>query len=123
MERLTENDRGTFLVTTRSGTQHVWHITDEVITVQRNPSRDGNRHWSMADFPNGRPNTVGRVVYWPEVGGHFLYTLHGDTPWTRSSTIRSIERLTREPVTVEDRRAMGDDMLYPTHDLFGNWED
>lgn len=27
-----------------------------------------------------------------------------------------------EPVTIEERRAMGDDMLYPTYDLFGNWE-
>lgn len=27
-----------------------------------------------------------------------------------------------EPVTVEERRSMGDDMLYPTHDIFGNWE-
>jgi hypothetical protein len=26
------------------------------------------------------------------------------------------------PVTIEDRRAMGDDMLYPTYDHFGRWE-
>ncbi len=26
------------------------------------------------------------------------------------------------PVTNEERRAMGDDLLYPTYDLFGNWE-
>lgn len=28
----------------------------------------------------------------------------------------------REPVTIEERRAMGDDMLYPTHNIFGEWE-
>lgn len=33
------------------------------------------------------------------------------------------ERFPGEPVTIEERRAMGDDMLCPTHDLFGNWED
>ena len=27
-----------------------------------------------------------------------------------------------KPVTIEERRAMGDDMLYPTYDLFGRWE-
>lgn len=27
-----------------------------------------------------------------------------------------------EPVTIEDRRAMGDDMLYPTYNIFGEWE-
>lgn len=93
MDRLTENDRGTFLVTTRSGTQHVWTITDERVTVLRNPSRTGNNHWSMGDFPNGRPNIANSVHAWPEVGGCFLYTMSGDIPWTRSSTVRSIERL------------------------------
>lgn len=91
MERLTENDRGTFLVTTKSGTQHTWVITDEGITVERRPSGDG--HWSMSGFPNGRPNTVTRVDMWPEVDGFFLYHMYGDIPWTRSSRIRSIERL------------------------------
>lgn len=27
-----------------------------------------------------------------------------------------------EPVTLEERRAMGDDMLYPTYNIFGEWE-
>lgn len=27
-----------------------------------------------------------------------------------------------EPVTIEERRAMGDDMLYPTYNIFGEWE-
>lgn len=27
------------------------------------------------------------------------------------------------PVTIEDRRAMGDDMLYPTHNIFGEWDE
>jgi hypothetical protein len=27
-----------------------------------------------------------------------------------------------EPVTIEELRAMDDDMLYPTHDIFGRWE-
>jgi hypothetical protein len=27
-----------------------------------------------------------------------------------------------DPVTIEERRAMGDDMLYPTYDHFGRWE-
>lgn len=94
MDRLTENDRGTFLVTTRSGTQHKWVITDEVITVERNPGdSEGGNHWSMFGFPNGRPNYVTKVERWPEVGVTFLYWMHGDIPWTRSSTVRSIERL------------------------------
>lgn len=29
---------------------------------------------------------------------------------------------TDEPVTIEERRAMGDDMLYPTYNIFGEWE-
>lgn len=124
MERLTENDRGTFLVTTKSGTTHLWEIIDShgepFVSVTRRPSNPG--HWSMQGFPNGRPVTATRVDAWPEVGGFFLYHMHGDIPWTRSSRIVSIERIADEPVTVEDRRAMGDDMLYPTHDLFGNWE-
>lgn len=91
MERLTETDRGTFLVTTKSGTEHTWVITDEGITVERRPSRDG--HWSMSGFPNGRPNHVTKVSSWPEVDGFFLYHMHGDIPWTRSSRIRSIERV------------------------------
>lgn len=97
MERLTENDRGTFLVTTKSGTQHKWEIVDSHgephVSVTRMPKRDGEHHWSMDAFPNGRPVTANTVHAWPEVGGCFLYTMHGDIPWTRSSTVRSIERL------------------------------
>lgn len=97
--RLTENDRGTFLVTTRSGTQHKWELIDshgEVhVSVTRMPKRGHESHWSMREFPNGRPVTAAKVVAWPEVGGHFLYTMHGDMPWTRSSKVVSIERLAR----------------------------
>jgi hypothetical protein len=92
MDRLTENDRGTFLVTTRSGTQHTWVLSDEGVTVERNPSPESG-HWSMHAFINGRPNHVTRVEAWPEVGSCFLYFMHGDIPWTRSSTVQSIERL------------------------------
>lgn len=91
MDVLTENDRGVFLVTTRSGTEHVWDISDEGVTVERNPA--GTGHWSMELFPNGRPNVVTDVTAWPEVGACFLYHMYGDIPWTRSSTVRSIERL------------------------------
>lgn len=103
MERLTENDRGTFLVTTLSGSKYKWELRDnhgEVhVSVTRTPKRGHEGHWSMEAFPNGRPVTVNAVHAWPEVGGCFLYTMHGDIPWTRSSTVVSIERLTREPVT------------------------
>lgn len=27
-----------------------------------------------------------------------------------------------EPVTIEELRGMGDDMLYPTYNIFGEWE-
>ena len=94
MERLTENDRGTFVVTTKSGTKHTWVITDDSVTVLRVPA--GDSHWSMRDFRNGVPNIVSKVHMWPEVDGFFLYFLHGDTPWTRSSRIRSIERVDDE---------------------------
>lgn len=92
MERLTAEDRGTFIVTTKSGTTHTWVITDERVTVERNPSKDGEHHWSMSGFNNGRPNTATRVEAWPEVEGFFLYHMHGDIPWTRSARIVSIER-------------------------------
>ena|SRR6478752_8317070 len=96
MERLTENDRGTYLVTTRSGTQHKWEIVDNhgeaFVSVTRMPKRNGS-HWSMVGFPNGRPVTAYRVEVWPEVGSCFVYFMHGDIPWTRSSTVQSIERL------------------------------
>lgn len=93
MDRLTENDRGTFLVITKSGTRHTWVITDESVTIERNPDPNGEHHWSMSGFANGRPNTAIRVEMWPEVGGFFLYHTHGDIPWTRSSRIKSIERV------------------------------
>jgi hypothetical protein len=96
MNVLTEKDRGTFLVTTQ-GSTHIWEITDEHVFVTRNPGRES--HWSMGDFPNGRRNVATKVVAWPEVGGAFMYYLHGDTPWTRSSLIKSIERVdTPQPV-------------------------
>lgn len=95
MERLTENDRGKFLVTTKSGTTHLWEIRDNHgephVSVTRKPSGDG--HWSMVGFPNGRPVTAYRVDLWPKVGGFFLYHMHGDIPWTRSSRVQSIERV------------------------------
>lgn len=90
MNALTENDRGTFVVTTQ-GSTHLWEITDDGVWVTRNPGAES--HWSMRDFPNGRRNRATKVVSWPEVDGMFLYFLHGDTPWTRSSRIRSIERV------------------------------
>lgn len=92
MERLTENDRGTFLVTTQSGTEHVWVITDERVTVQRTPKNTS--HWSMQGFTT-RPYTA-TVETWPEVGSCFLNIVNGgagDAPWTRSSTVKSIERV------------------------------
>jgi hypothetical protein len=94
MDRLTENDRGTFLVTTRSGTQHVWVITDSGVEVTRKAKRGAEHHWSMRDFPE-KPYTA-TVQIWPEVGVCFQNIInggHGDIPWTRSSTVQSIERL------------------------------
>lgn len=96
MDRLTESDRGNFLVTTQ-GSTHLWEITeshgDVHVSVTRNPN--GRGHFSMDGFPNGRPYTA-TVKTWPEVGGLFLNIVSGgagDIPWTRSSRIKSIERL------------------------------
>lgn len=100
MERLTENDRGTFLVTTLSGTKHLWVITDEGVTVQRKAKRDAYHHPSMNGFTEQPYRAT--VNTWPEVGSCFLNIVNdgvGDIPWTRSATVKSIERLTREPVT------------------------
>lgn len=92
MERLTENDRGTFLVTTKSGTQHVWNITDDEVTVQRQPKRGGAHHPSMDNFTS--EPYVAEVHTWPEVDFFFLNVIKdGDVPWTRSARIVSIERL------------------------------
>lgn len=92
MERLTENDRGTFLVQTQ-GSLHRWHITPEgVVRVTRYSSRPNP---FGCDALNGRPYTA-TVKAWPEVGGVFLNIINGgggDVPWTQSSTIKSIERV------------------------------
>lgn len=39
-----------------------------------------------------------------------------------SVTFPDDEPVEWEPVTIEERRAMGDDALYPTYDIFGRWE-
>lgn len=92
MERLTAEDRGTFLVTTRSGTEHLWTITDEGVEVERN----GHRPNAFGcDVLNGRPYAA-TVQAWPEVGLTFMNIINGgrgDVPWTRSSTVVSIERI------------------------------
>lgn len=89
MERLTENDRGTFLVTTQ-GSIHRWEITDEGVFVTRNPDmRDSKNPFGM-DSINGRRNEVISVEMWPAVGVCFMYTMYGDMSWVRSSRIRSI---------------------------------
>lgn len=93
MDRLTEQDRGIFLVTTYSGTEHVWEITDEKVAVARQPV-GGRHHPSMAGFPT-TPYEAD-VKYWPEVGSCFVNIInggYGDIPCTRSSTVQTIERL------------------------------
>lgn len=92
MDKLTAEDRGTFIVTTYSGTTHTWEISDEAVMVTRKASGPG--HWSMQDFTT-RPYRA-TVQTWPVVGGRFHNIVNGgagDVPWTLSSTIVSIERV------------------------------
>lgn len=91
MQRLTENDRGIFVVETQ-GSQHLWEIDDDGVRVTRESSRVNPYG---LDSINGRPYNA-TVHTWPEVGGCFLNSINGalgDVPWTRSSTIKSIERV------------------------------
>lgn len=91
MERLTENDRGTFLVTTQ-GSTHMWEITDKGVKVTRN---SGRANVYGLNRINGTPYDA-TVEVWPEVGGCFRNVINGgagDIPWTRSSRIESIERV------------------------------
>lgn len=91
MDRLTGEDRGVFLVKTQ-GSEHTWTITDDHVTILRESKR--HNPFGM-DAMNGRPYYA-TVKAWPEVGGCFATIINGgagDVPWTRSSTIRSIERV------------------------------
>lgn len=97
MDRLTEEDRGVFIVRTQ-GSAHIWDIGEHPrkgtvhVTVTRYSSR---RNPFGVDALTGRPYTA-TVQTWPEVGSCFLNTINGgagDIPWTRSSRIASIERL------------------------------
>lgn len=94
MERLTENDRGEFIVTTKSGTTHLWEITDEGVTVTRRPNADSEHHPSMNGFTEQPYRAT--VHAWPEVGGFFFNIVNGgagDIPCMRSARIVSIEKV------------------------------
>lgn len=87
---ITPNDRGVFLVTTQ-GSEHLWEIEDDgSVFVTRESQRVNPYGLNMI---NGRRNVVTSVEAWPMLGGTFLYCMSGDIPWTRSSTIRNIERI------------------------------
>lgn len=95
MERLTENDRGTFLVKTQ-GSAHVWDIHEVRGEVRVQVTRySSGRNPFGCDMLTGRPYKA-TVDVWPSVHGYFTNIVNGgagDVPWTRSSTIRSIERI------------------------------
>lgn len=95
MERLTENDRGTFVVKTR-GSAHIWDVQEVRGEVRVQVTR-----YSSRSNPFGCDALTGRtynatVKAWPEVGETFTNVINsgaGDIPWTRSSRIESIERI------------------------------
>jgi len=92
ISEIVPTDRGVFIVKTQSST-HRWTITDESVIVERNPDADREHHWSMDGFP---PSYHATPKAWPVVGECFLNTVNGgagDIPWTRSSTVKSIERV------------------------------
>lgn len=91
MKRLTETDRGTFLVETQ-GSMHKWEITDESVSVTRFSSRHNP---FGCDALNGTPY-LADVRKWPEVGEVFFNVINGaggDVPWTQSSTVKNISRV------------------------------
>jgi hypothetical protein len=89
IDSISPKDRGVFLVRTQ-GSEHTWEIEDDgTVHVTRESARSN----PGLDHINGRRNYVTAVDVWPTVGNCFLYFMGGDVPWTRSSTIREIERV------------------------------
>jgi hypothetical protein len=90
---LTPDTHGTWLVTTQ-GSEHVWNITAQGVTYQRNPGPATNAFDS-----DGEPLPLTRVDRWPAVGETFFIWFDDPTypfaieQWRQSSTVRSITLL------------------------------
>ena len=89
VDELTEDMTGKYLVTTQ-GSTHLWDL--DARHYVRNPGPE-SLSIGFADHHNNRPLQWTKVERWPVVGDTFLTILHGDMPWHRSSTIRSIEKV------------------------------
>lgn len=94
-DELTAEMTGLWRVTTQ-GSVHLWDL--DLGTYERRPFR-APVDASMLLFPNWEPVPWRQVERWPRVGESFLVSLPSliGFDWHRSSEIRTIEEVERDP--------------------------